>query len=145
MKQVEIYTDGACSGNPGPGGWAALLIYNGTRKSISGGEKETTNNRMEILAALEALKCLKTSCHGKLFTDSNYLKQGVASWLAKWKINNWRGSDKKLIKNIDLWQALDLELAKHKIEFHWVKAHNGHPENELVDSLAREACEKFKN
>ena len=144
MKEVEIYTDGACSGNPGPGGWGALLIYNNTRKTISGGEKQTTNNRMEMMAALEALKYLKTPCRGKLYTDSSYLQQGTSSWMNKWKLNNWRGSDKKPIKNIDLWQALELELQKHNIEFNWIKAHNGHPENELVDTLAREACEIYK-
>ncbi len=143
MKDIIIYTDGACSGNPGPGGWGALLIYDGTRKTISGGEAHTTNNRMEMLAAIEALKQLKTPCIGKLYTDSTYLKQGVNSWMSKWKLNNWRGSDKKPVKNIDLWQALDSEVIKHKIEFHWVKAHNGHPENELVDELARAACQKY--
>lgn len=144
MKEILIYTDGACSGNPGPGGWGALLIYNETRKSISGGEAETTNNRMEVMAALEALKSLKSPCMGKLYTDSKYLQQGVSEWMLKWKLNNWRGSDKKAIKNIDLWQALDHELSKHQIKFYWVKSHNGHPENEFVDELARIACERYK-
>ena len=144
MKEVLIYTDGACSGNPGPGGWGALLIYNGTKKSISGGEASTTNNRMEMMAAVEALKLLKFPCKGKLYTDSTYLQQGISSWMAKWKLNNWRGSGKTTVKNLDLWQMLDSELSKHKIEFHWVKAHNGHPENEFVDELARLACEKYK-
>ncbi len=143
MKEVLIYTDGACSGNPGPGGWGALLIYEGKRKEISGGEVLTTNNRMEMLAAVEALKQLKLPCKGKLYTDSKYLQQGVSSWMVNWKKNNWRGSDKKPVKNIDLWQALDTELSKHQIEFHWVKAHNGHPENELVDELARGACQVY--
>lgn len=143
MKEVIIYTDGACSGNPGPGGWGALLLYENHRKTISGGEAHTTNNRMEMLAAIEALKFLKEPCRGKLYTDSSYLQQGISSWMPKWKINNWRGSSKAPIKNIDLWQALDQELIGHKIEFHWIKAHNGHPENELVDELARKACQKF--
>ena len=143
MKEIIIYTDGACSGNPGPGGWGALFIHNGNRKTISGSEEHTTNNRMEMMAALEALKQLKTICKGKLYTDSTYLKQGINSWMPKWKKNNWRGSDKKPVKNVDLWQALDEEIAKHQIEFHWVKAHNGHPENELADELARAACQKY--
>ncbi|MCT4635036.1 MAG: ribonuclease HI [Rickettsiales bacterium] len=144
MKEITIYTDGACSKNPGPGGWGALLIYNGSRKSISGGEAETTNNRMEIMAALKALKHLKVPCKGKLYTDSKYLQQGVTEWMDNWKKNNWRGNGKTPIKNLDLWQDLDIELKKHKIEFHWVKAHNGHPENEFVDELARLACEEYK-
>ena len=144
MKEILIYTDGACSGNPGPGGWGVLLIYNNTRKTISGGEKDTTNNRMEVMAAVKALKELKFPCIGKLYTDSKYLQQGVSQWMVKWKLNNWRGSGKTVIKNLDLWQVLDTELQKHKIEFHWVKAHNGHPENELVDELARLACEAYK-
>lgn len=143
MKEVTIYTDGACSGNPGPGGWGALLIYNNARKIISGGEAHTTNNRMELLAVIESLKILKTSCVGKLYTDSKYVQQGITTWLSGWKKNNWKNSSKKEIKNLDLWQALDAEISKHKIEFHWVKAHNGHPENELVDELARQACSNF--
>lgn len=143
MKEVIIYTDGACSGNPGPGGWGALLIYNNTRKTISGGETHTTNNRMELLAVIEALKILKTSCIGKLYTDSKYVQQGITTWLSGWKKNSWKNSSKKEIKNLDLWQILDQEIAKHKIDFHWVKAHNGHPENELVDELARQACSNF--
>lgn len=144
MKEVIIYTDGACSGNPGPGGWGALLIYNNTRKTISGGESHTTNNRMELLAAIEALKTLTFPCSGKLYTDSVYVQQGITSWIKKWKANNWKNSSKSTIKNLDLWQALDAELTKHKIDFHWVKAHNGHPENELVDELARNACQNYK-
>ena len=142
MKEVIIYTDGACSGNPGPGGWGALLIYNQQRKTISGGEAATTNNRMEMMAAIEALKSLKTPCRGKLYTDSTYLQQGVSSWMHKWKLNNWC-KGKSLVKNDDLWKALDAEINKHQIEFHWIKAHAGHPENELVDELARQACAKY--
>lgn len=144
MKEILIYTDGACSKNPGPGGWGALLIHNESRKSISGGELETTNNRMEMMAAIKALKHLKTPCKGKLYTDSKYLQQGVNEWMINWKKKNWRGSGKTQIKNLDLWQDLDKELTKHQIEFHWVKAHNGHPENEFVDELARLACEEYK-
>lgn len=144
MKEILIYTDGACSGNPGPGGWGALLVYEGSRKTISGGEKETTNNRMEMLAAIKALKQLTSSCKGILYTDSKYLQQGVNSWMPKWKLNNWRSSNKQQVKNIDLWQELDEELTKHQIKLEWVKAHNGHPENELVDELAREACQKYR-
>lgn len=140
MKEVTIYTDGACSGNPGPGGWAALLIYNNNRKTISGAEADTTNNRMELLAVIRALQTLKTPCTGKLFTDSTYVQQGVTSWLKKWKNNNWTNSSKSTIKNLDLWQELDLAINKHRIEFYWVRAHNGHPENELVDNLARQEC-----
>ena len=143
MKEVIIYTDGACSGNPGPGGWGALLICNQTRKTISGGEKHTTNNRMEMTAAIEALKQLKTSCNVKLYTDSKYLQNGANSWMKKWKLNNWRKGT-TIVKNDDLWKALDAEITKHPgIEFHWVKGHSNHPENELVDELARLACEKF--
>lgn len=136
LKQVIIYTDGACSGNPGPGGWAALLIYNNNKKTISGKEKETTNNRMELKAVIEAFKALKSSCEITLYTDSKYVQQGVNSWMPIWKKNNWRKSKGEL-KNLDLWQELDVELAKHKATFNWVKAHNGDINNELVDTLAR--------
>lgn len=144
MKEVTIYTDGACSGNPGPGGWAALLIYNNHRKTISGCEPDTTNNRMEIKAAIEALKTLKTPCNVALYTDSNYLQKGISDWIEKWEANNWR-TNKSPVKNVDLWQELLLEKKKHQIEFFWVKAHNGHSENELVDELARKACLSIKN
>jgi ribonuclease HI len=143
MKEVLIYTDGACSGNPGPGGWGSLLVYQGTRKVISGGEALTTNNRMEMMAALKALKELKTPCKGVLYTDSKYLQQGVTSWMHKWKLNNWK-KGKDPVKNEDLWRMIWDEVDRHQIEFQWVKAHNGHPENEFVDNLAREACEKMK-
>lgn len=123
MKEILIYTDGACSGNPGPGGWGALLVYEGSRKTISGGEKETTNNRMEMLAAIKALKQLTSSCKGILYTDSKYLQQGVNSWMPKWKLNNWRSSNKQQVKNIDLWQELDEELTKHQIKLEIGRAH----------------------
>lgn len=139
LKEITIYTDGACHGNPGPGGWAALLIYEGHRKTISGGEKNSTNNRMEISAALEALKLLKNRSKVIIYTDSQYLRDGANEWMHKWKQNNWtRG--KNPVKNVDLWQALEHEMSKHVVEFRWVKAHNGHPENELVDELANRAC-----
>ena len=142
MKEIIIYTDGACSGNPGPGGWGALLIYNDHKKTISGGEANTTNNRMEMMAAIEALKQIKDPCKIILYTDSTYLQQGVTSWMEKWQANNWcRG--KTPVKNLDLWKILAEEKKKHQIELRWVKAHNGHPENELVDELARNACKKY--
>jgi ribonuclease HI len=141
-KEVIIYTDGACSGNPGPGGWGALLIYKDVRKTISGGEKNSTNNRMELTAVIEALKKLQNSCKIILYTDSKYVQEGATSWVHKWKDNNWNRG-KHPVKNEDLWRELLKEMSHHEITFHWVKAHNGQPENELVDGLARGACEKF--
>jgi ribonuclease HI len=142
MKEIIIYTDGACSGNPGPGGWGALLIYKNTRKTISGGEKLSTNNRMELTAAIEALKTLKEPCRVSLYTDSKYVQQGASLWMKKWQLNNWR-KGKELVKNDDLWKALAAEIYKHQIEFHWVKGHSDNIENNLVDELARDACAKF--
>ena len=139
MKKVIIYTDGACSGNPGPGGWAAILIYNVKIKEISGRENNTTNNRMELMGDIKALQELKETCEIDLYSDSKYVCNGIASWLVKWKKNNWRSSDKKEIKNIDLWKELDNLLPKHTINAHWVKGHNGNEMNERVDELAREA------
>ena len=139
MARVEIYTDGACSGNPGPGGWGALLRWKDTEKELSGGEAETTNNRMELTAVIEALKALKVRCVISLYTDSKYVMDGVNEWLPNWKKNNWRTSNKKsAVKNMDLWQELDSLLEKHEILWNWVKGHNGHPENERVDKLARD-------
>lgn len=139
MARVEIYTDGACSGNPGPGGWGALLRWKDTEKELSGGEAETTNNRMELTAVIEALKALKVRCVISLYTDSKYVMDGVNEWLPNWKKNNWRTSNKKsAVKNMDLWQQLDSLLEKHEILWNWVKGHNGHPENERVDKLARD-------
>lgn len=142
LKQVIIYTDGSCSGNPGPGGWAALLIYNQKNKTISGGEANTTNNRMELKAVIEALKALKEPCEAVVYTDSKYVQLGVTDWMPSWKKNNWQKS-KGEVKNLDLWQELDFEIQKHKAEFKWVKAHNGEPNNELVDELARSESLKF--
>lgn len=142
MKKVMIYTDGACSGNPGPGGWGAVLIYGAKRKELSGGEAHTTNNRMELTAAIAALRALTAPCEVDLYTDSTYLKRGITEWLKSWKRNNWkRRSGKRLlpVKNIDLWQALDRLVARHQVTFHWVEGHAGDPENERCDKLARAA------
>ncbi len=142
MKRVTVYTDGACSGNPGPGGWAAVLIYNAHRVELSGGQAETTNNRMELTAAIEALRVLKEPCAVDLYTDSIYLKRGITEWLPNWKRNNWkRRSGKRLlpVKNVDLWKMLDHLVGKHKVTFHWVEGHAGDAENERCDQLARAA------
>lgn len=138
LPQVEIHTDGACSGNPGPGGWAAILRYGGHEKVISGGEKETTNNRMEVKAALEALRCLNKPSHVSFYTDSSYLLNGATSWLEDWKKRNWKRKQGQL-QNVDLWKEMDLELAKHQVEWVWVKGHAGNALNERVDELARKA------
>ena len=137
MKNVEIYTDGACSGNPGPGGWGAVLIYNGVEKQLSGSEKETTNNRMELSAVITALKALKEPCNVTLTTDSKYVCDAInKGWLNSWQKNSWKKADKKPVLNIDLWQELLPLLAKHRGEFIWVKGHNGHKYNEICDKLA---------
>ena len=144
MKQVIIYTDGACSGNPGPGGWGVILRYRGTEKELSGGAPETTNNRMELTAVIEALKALKRECDVVIHTDSRYVMDGVQQWLPNWKQNGWRTSNKKSpVKNVDLWQELDSLLQKHTIRWIWVKGHNGHEENERVDKLARDFAKSF--
>jgi len=134
---VTIYTDGACSGNPGPGGWGAILIYGDNRKELFGGAGETTNNRMELLAAIEGLAALKRKCAVDLFTDSVYVRDGITKWLHNWKRNGWRTSQKKPVKNAELWQALDEAAQRHDVRWHWVKGHAGHPENERADELAR--------
>jgi ribonuclease HI len=134
---VEIFTDGACSGNPGPGGWGAILRWRGTEREMWGGEPMTTNNRMEMMAAIQALETLKRPVHAKLHTDSQYLRDGITKWLPRWKKNGWRTADKKPVKNVDLWQRLDEALAHHNVEFIWVRGHAGHPENERADELAR--------
>ncbi len=139
MKHVEIYTDGACSGNPGPGGWGALLRYGEHEKELSGFDADTTNNRMEMMAVIQALSALKNSCKIDLYTDSTYVKDGVEKWLEGWKARNWRTASKKPVKNQDLWQDLDTQLGRHSIAWHWVKGHSGHEENERVDTLARDA------
>lgn len=143
--QVEIYTDGACRGNPGPGGWAALLKFGEHEKTLSGAERQTTNNRMELFAAIAALRELKRSCQVSLYTDSQYLRNGVMQWIEQWKKNGWRTSNKQAVKNIDLWQALDELKNQHVIAWHWVKGHSGHPENDRVDELARLAIDELLN
>jgi ribonuclease HI len=139
MPEVEIFTDGACSGNPGPGGWAAILRYGDTEREIAGGEAMTTNNRMEMTAAIEALAALKRPCRVRLYTDSTYVRDGITRWLPQWKARGWRTADKKPVKNSDLWQRLEAVAAAHEIEWLWVRGHAGHPENERVDVLARGA------
>ena len=138
MKSVEIFTDGACSGNPGPGGWGAILRFNGATKELSGGEAVTTNNRMELMAAISALEALKKSCVVDLTTDSQYVRQGITAWIHGWKKNGWKTADKKPVKNGELWQGLDEANRRHKVTWHWVKGHAGHAENERADQLARE-------
>jgi ribonuclease HI len=133
---IEIYTDGACKGNPGPGGWGALLIAGEHRKELHGGDSDTTNNRMELMAAIEALKALKRPSSLKLYTDSQYVKNGIQSWIQNWKRNQWRTAAKKPVKNADLWQILDTLNEQHEIEWCWVKGHSGHPGNERADELA---------
>jgi len=133
---VEIYSDGACRGNPGPGGWGALLRANGAEKEIYGGEADTTNNRMELMAVIRALEALKRRSRVKLYTDSLYVMKGITIWILDWKRRGWRTADKKAVKNEDLWKQLDALAAKHDIEWHWVKGHAGHPENERADALA---------
>ncbi len=139
MKHVEIFTDGACSGNPGPGGWGAILRYNSHEREVSGGEAHTTNNRMELRAAIAALETLKRPCRVDLHTDSAYLRDGITRWIARWKTNGWRTAARKPVKNSDLWQRLDKALAPHRITWHWVKGHAGHSGNERADVLARDA------
>ena len=143
MKEVVIHTDGACRGNPGPGGWGALLEFRGKAKTLQGAEALTTNNRMELMAAISALEALKETCNVQLYTDSIYLKQGLNEWLPGWKLNGWRTADKKPVKNQDLWQRLELAAARHRIDWHWVKGHAGHPGNEMADKLANEAIDQM--
>lgn len=135
--KVRLFTDGACSGNPGPGGWGALLIWKGVEKELSGGEPDTTNNRMELMAVIEGLRTLKRRCAVEVWTDSQYVKNGITQWIHSWKKKGWKTADRKPVKNVDLWQALDAEAARHDVSWHWVKGHAGHPENERADALAR--------
>ena len=144
MKTVSIWTDGACSGNPGPGGWGAVLRFGEHEKELSGGEFESTNNRMELLAAIEALNALTQPCIVELYTDSQYVKGGMTGWIKGWKKNGWRTSAKKPVKNVELWQALDEAVSRHTVNWHWVKGHAGHPENERADELARSGMEPYK-
>jgi len=142
--KVIVHTDGACSGNPGPGGWGAILEFNGSRRELKGGEALTTNNRMELMAAISALEALKRSCHVEMHVDSVYVKDGISKWIAGWKRNGWKTADKKPVKNLDLWQRLDAALKDHHISWHWVKGHAGHSDNERADELAREGMAPFK-
>ena len=144
LPKVEIFTDGACRGNPGPGGWAALIRMGARERELSGGEPLTTNNRMELLAAIECLKALKRPCRVRLTTDSNYVRDGITKWIHGWLRNGWRTADKKPVKNADLWQALLESAEPHRIEWHWVKGHSGHAENDRVDELACAAADAQK-
>ncbi len=141
---VDIYTDGACSGNPGPGGWGAVLRYGAVEKELLGGEAETTNNRMELMAAIQALEALKRPVAARVHTDSVYLRNGITDWLPAWKRRGWRTADNKPVKNQDLWQRLDAAAARHRVEWLWVKGHAGHPENERADALARRGAEQAR-
>lgn len=143
MQEVELFTDGGCRGNPGPGGWGALLRFGGVEKELKGAELDTTNNRMELTAAIEGLKALKRPCKVTLTTDSQYVKNGITQWMTNWKKNNWKTAAKKPVKNKDLWQALDDALQPHDVTWAWVKGHSGHDENERVDELANQAMDEL--
>jgi ribonuclease HI len=143
VKHVEIFTDGACRGNPGPGGWGVLLRYNGSEKTLHGGDRETTNNRMELTAAIEGLRALREPCRVDLTTDSVYVRNGITSWLEGWKRKGWKTAGRKPVKNVDLWQALDQQNQRHEVTWHWVKGHSGHRENELADELANRGIDEL--
>ena len=143
MADVEIFTDGACKGNPGPGGWGVLLRYGETEKELWGGEADTTNNRMELMAAIQALESLKRSCSVALTTDSVYVKSGITEWLPNWKKRGWKTAARKPVKNADLWRRLDEAVQRHRISWHWVKGHSGHEENERADQLANRAIDEL--
>jgi ribonuclease HI len=144
-KIVEIFTDGACSGNPGPGGWGAILRYGEAEKEMNGGEPQTTNNRMELMAAIKAIEAVKRPCEIHLHTDSEYLRQGITTWIHSWKARNWKTADKKPVKNVDLWQRLEAAIETHDVHWHWVKGHSGHKENDRADELARLAIRQMKD
>jgi ribonuclease HI len=139
---VQIFTDGACSGNPGPGGWGAILRYKGKERELKGGEKDTTNNRMEMMAVIQGLTALTRPCVVEIYTDSEYVKKGMTEWIRGWKARGWKTADKKPVKNEDLWRALDAAAARHQVSWHWVRGHAGHPENERADQLAREGAKE---
>jgi|TARA_R110000822_G_scaffold60287_4_gene150208 ribonuclease HI len=143
LKELEIFTDGACRGNPGPGGWGALLRHEGHEKTIYGGDCETTNNRMELTAAIEALAVLKEPSKVALTTDSQYVRQGITSWLENWKKRGWKTASKQPVKNVDLWQRLEEEASRHRVEWHWVKGHSGHRENDIADELANRGIDEL--
>ena len=142
--EVVIYTDGACKGNPGPGGWGVVLRYGDVQKTLHGGERETTNNRMELQAAIEGLKALKRTCNVELYTDSQYVRKGITEWMTGWKRNGWKTAAKKPVKNAELWRELDEQVARHSINWHWVKGHAGNPGNELADELANLVVEELQ-
>lgn len=144
MKQVEIFTDGACRGNPGPGGWGALMRFAGRERHLYGGAANTTNNRMELQAAIESLRALKESCEVNLTTDSVYVRDGITKWLPNWKLKGWKTASRQPVKNVDLWQALDEQNQRHRIHWHWVKGHSGHRENEIADQLANRGIDEFQ-
>ncbi|HTA65163.1 MAG TPA: ribonuclease HI [Xanthomonadaceae bacterium] len=144
MKSIEIHTDGACLGNPGPGGWAALLRFAGREKELSGGEAHTTNNRMELMAAIAGLEALTEACTVAVYTDSKYVQQGIGEWLPKWLRSGWKTSSKQPVKNQDLWERLHAAAARHHVQWLWVKGHAGHPDNERVDALARAAAQRMQ-
>lgn len=144
MSVVEIFTDGACRGNPGPGGWGVLLRFDGQEKELYGGDPDTTNNRMELQAAIEGLRALTRPCTVDLTTDSEYVRNGITSWLANWKKKDWKTSARKPVKNVDLWKALDEENQRHEVRWHWVKGHSGHAENERADQLANRGIDELE-
>jgi ribonuclease HI len=144
VKQVQVFTDGACSGNPGPGGWGAVLRFGDKERELCGGADNTTNNRMELTAAIEGLRALNEPCEVVLTTDSTYVKDGITRWLANWKKNGWKTAAKKAVKNQDLWQELDHQTSRHTVQWQWVKGHSGHPENERADALANQGMDKVK-
>jgi ribonuclease HI len=144
VKQVQIYTDGACSGNPGPGGWGVVLRFEGKERELCGGAENTTNNRMELMAAIEGLRALKEPCEVLLMTDSTYVKDGITRWLANWKKNGWKTAAKKAVKNQDLWEQLDQQTSRHDVQWQWVKGHSGHAENERADALANQGMDTVK-
>lgn len=141
--EVEVFTDGACRGNPGPGGWGVVLRYQGQEKELHGGEAQTTNNRMELMAAIMALESLTRHCKVHLTTDSQYVRQGITQWMTNWKKRGWKTADRKPVKNQDLWQRLDAAAARHDVQWHWVRGHTGHPENERADALANRGIDEL--
>ena len=144
LKKIDLYTDGSCLGNPGPGGYGAVMVYGKHRKELAGGYRLTTNNRMELMAAIEGLQALKEACEVDLFTDSQYVQKGITEWLPSWQRRGWKTADNKPVKNADLWQRLDAARQRHRVRWHWVKGHAGHADNERVDGLARQAAEQIK-
>lgn len=141
---VDVFTDGACRGNPGPGGWGAVLRFNGRERELYGGERETTNNRMELMAAIQALEALKRRCKVRVTTDSTYVQKGITEWLENWKKKNWKTASRKPVKNVDLWKRLDAIVNQHQVEWHWVRGHSGHPENERADQLANRGIDELR-